>query len=130
MRAKLSVLPLTSCPSLGYLNWKLYLVLVKVNQSLTFTVGVAVAVGPPGIGVGVCEGVAVAVDPLGVEVGVSEAGGGVEVCVAVGVGDPGGVGVDVGVRPLPRTVRLVGMNPIAVSTLFPVETRALHSNVV
>lgn len=61
---------------------------------------------------------------LGVLVGVLEAG------VVVGVGDPTDVGVDVGLGVPPRTVRLVETNAISVSTLLPVETRALHSNVV
>lgn len=128
IRAKLSVVPSAICPSLGYLNWKLYLALVNVSQSLVAGVGVHVAVGSPGMGVGVCEGVAVAVGPPGVAVGVSGAGDGV--AVAVGVGDSTDVGVTVGVGSFPRIVRLVGMNPIWVSTLLPVETRALHSSAV
>ena len=133
MRAKLSVVPSAICPSLGYLNWKLYRELVKVSQSLVAGVGVHVAVGPPGMGVGVCEGVAVG--SPGVAVGVLGAGEGVKVGVGVsgevvGVGDSTAVGVDVGVGSFPRTVRVVGMNPIWVSTLLPVETRPLHSSPV
>jgi hypothetical protein len=122
IRAKLSVVPSAISPSFGYLNWKLYLRLVKVSQSLIDGVGVGVDVEPPDGGVGV----GVSIDPPEVGVGVAVSGDGVE----VGVGDSTAVGVDVGVGSFPRMVRLVEANPISVSRLFPVETRALHSSVV
>lgn len=34
------------------MNWKPYVALVKVSQSLTFAVGVNVGVGPPGVTLG------------------------------------------------------------------------------
>lgn len=133
IRAKLSVVPSTICPSFGYWNWKPYLAFVNVSQSLTVAVGVDVTTGPPGV----LLGVGVLVGPLGVGVGVSVFGAGegvkvgvLEAGVVVAVGDPTGVGVNVGVGVPPRTVRLVETNAISVSTLLPVETRARHSNVV
>lgn len=84
-----------------------------------------VTVGPPGVEVG----------PLGVGVGVSDAGDCVKVgegrTVGVdGAGDPIGVGVNVGGGVPPRTVRLAAIDSSAVSTLSPLETRALHSIMV
>jgi len=93
---------------------------VKVNQSLTLVVGVNVGVGPPGVAVG----------PTGV-VGTFDVGELVGVIgTAVGVGDSTSVGVSVGVGVVFSTVRLVMIDPIAVRTLLPLETRASHPSVV
>ena len=126
IRVELSVPPGMICPCGGYRNWKRYVLLVKTSHSPTGIVGVAVQVGvavdPPGVRLGVGE----LPVSTGVAVGVFGSGD----CVNVGkgvstgaVGDAPGVGVDV----LARIFRLPGIKSIAVRTLSPLETRALHS---
>lgn len=87
---------------------------VNVNVGVGDSTGVEVAVADP-------SGVEVAVaDPSGVEVAVADPSG---VEVTIGVGDS--IGVDVGVTPV--TVRLAAVEGRFVSTLSPLETRAVHS---
>jgi hypothetical protein len=81
--------------------------------------GVGVHVGEEGADVGVIEGVSVGPETVGVlDAGVSVDG----VCVAVGTGDSTGVVGEVpgvGVELLPRTVRLPGIKLMAVRRLSP-----------
>src|SRR6476620_12076748 len=106
MIVSLSVPPVSIWLSGGYLNWKLYLELVKSNQLLVGEVAVAVTSG---------------VTPIGVGVGVAPGSSGVE----DGTGDTTGVGV--GVVVVPRITTLAPTKGSSVRRLSPLETRALHS---
>lgn len=99
---------------------------VKVNVGVGDSTGVNVNVGVgDSTGPDVCVAVAVGVSP-GAEVCVAVAvSPGAEVSVAVG--DSTGEGVKVGVAPFPLMVRLAEVEGRVVRTLFPCETRAIHS---
>src|SRR5574341_848210 len=105
----------------------------RVPVGVGDSTGVEVAVGRVPVGVGDSTGVEVEVGK--VPVGVGDATG-VEVAVSLGpavavaVGDPTGVAVCVAVGALPVIVTVVPVEEIDVSTLLPVETRAVHSTEV
>ena len=93
---------------------------VEVKVGVGDSTGVDVKVGV-GDSTGVDDGVG---DSTGVDDGVGDSTG---VEVNVGSADPVGVGVKVGVGPVPTMVRLVPVEGRSVRTPFPVETRTSQS---